>query len=82
VVAHTFSPSASEAETGRSLEFKASLVYIMSFKPTRACQVRLVKKKKKERKEKFLCTHTHILKEERADCAGRLERCFWPSLIT
>jgi hypothetical protein len=36
MVVHTFNPSTPEAEAGRSCEFKASLVYIVSYKTARA----------------------------------------------
>ncbi|MCV4939129.1 hypothetical protein OFC17_30570, partial [Escherichia coli] len=40
VVAHTFNPNTWEAEAGRSLEFKVSLVYIASSRTARAIQQR------------------------------------------
>jgi hypothetical protein len=38
VVAHTFNPSTWEAETGRSLEFEASLVYRVRSRTARNTQ--------------------------------------------
>ena len=48
MAAHTFSPSAGETEAGRSLEFKASLVYIESSRTTGAITVRLCLKKERK----------------------------------
>jgi hypothetical protein len=38
VVVHAFNPSTREAEAGRSLEFKASLIYRVSSRTARATQ--------------------------------------------
>jgi hypothetical protein len=45
MVAHTFNPSTQEAEAGRSLEFKASLVYRASSRTARATQRKPVLRK-------------------------------------
>jgi hypothetical protein len=44
---HTFNPSTWEGETGESLEYKASLVYIVSSRRARTTQRNPVSKKKK-----------------------------------
>jgi hypothetical protein len=41
VVAHSFSLSSQDTEAGRSLEFQASLVYIVSSRTVRATQKNL-----------------------------------------
>jgi hypothetical protein len=49
VVVHAFNPSTWEAEAGRSLEFKASLVYRVSSRTARATQRNPVWKKQKQK---------------------------------
>jgi hypothetical protein len=67
-VEHAFNPSTCKAEAGRSLEFKASLVYRVSSRTARATQRNPVSKnkdkqtnknknkKKKEKKSSHLCS--------------------------
>jgi hypothetical protein len=49
-VAQAFNPSTREAEAGRSLEFKASLVYRVSFRTAKATQRNPVSKNKNQTK--------------------------------
>jgi hypothetical protein len=47
VVVHAFNPSTGEAETGRSLELEARLIYRVSSRTARTTQRNPISKKKK-----------------------------------
>lgn len=49
MVVYTFDPRTREAEAGGSPEFKASLVYIISFRTSRTLQRDPVSKKNKQK---------------------------------
>ena len=51
-MAHTFNPSTQEAETDKSLEFKANLVYKASSRTVRATERNSVSKQNKEQNKK------------------------------
>lgn len=48
MVVHAVNPSTQETKVGRALEFKGSLVYIVSFRTAESTQRILVLKKKKK----------------------------------
>jgi hypothetical protein len=50
VVAHAFNPSTQEAETGRFLSSRLSLVYKVSSRTARATESNPISKKKKKKK--------------------------------
>jgi hypothetical protein len=54
VLAHIFNPSTQEAEIGRSLEFKARLVYRGNSRIVRATQRKLILKNKTKTNKKIL----------------------------
>ena len=64
LVTNTFNPSAEEAEEGRSLEFKASLVYRVSSRTARDAQKETYLKNQKTFRNKVTSASTVVLWEK------------------